>query len=297
MGKRPLVTVFTPTYNRAYTLEALYKSLCNQTHACFEWVIVDDGSTDNTENLCASFLNDERPFSLKYFRQSNAGKHVAINRGVAEAEGTFFFIVDSDDKLTENAIERIQVWAECLPSTEFCGLGFLRATFDNQMIGSTFQGTSLEVNSLQREKFHICGDKAEIYYTDVLRECPFPVFENEKFVPEALVWNRIASKGLKMRWVNEAIYLCEYLEDGLTSHVEKVLSSNWQGYTQYAKEQIAYRQISYLTRFKTVGMYVMRAKRKGIPYTQMVRNLNCGQIEARFAGWCASLVKKSGTSR
>lgn len=88
-------TIFTPTYNRAYTLPALYQSLRNQTCMDFEWVIVDDGSTDNTETVCQGFKQDLFPIS--YFRQQNSGKHVAVNEGVKQAQGEWFFIVDSDD--------------------------------------------------------------------------------------------------------------------------------------------------------------------------------------------------------
>ncbi|MCS2864766.1 glycosyltransferase family 2 protein [Bacteroides thetaiotaomicron] len=101
-----MVTVFTPTYNRAYILNDLYQSLCRQTCRKFEWLIVDDGSTDNTEGLVASWL-DEGKMSLRYIKQPNGGKHRAINKGIQEANGDLFFIVDSDDYLAKNAIERI----------------------------------------------------------------------------------------------------------------------------------------------------------------------------------------------
>lgn len=101
-----MVTVFTPTYNRAYILNNLYQSLCRQSYGDFEWLIVDDGSTDNTEGLIASWL-DESKISLCYIKQPNGGKHRAINRGIQEANGNLFFIVDSDDYLADNAIERI----------------------------------------------------------------------------------------------------------------------------------------------------------------------------------------------
>ena len=97
------ITVFTPTYNRAYTLERLYKSLLNQTSYDFEWLIVDDGSTDNTSELIKSFQNNQL-FDVRYYKQGNGGKHVAINKGVELAEGELFFIVDSDDYLTDDAI-------------------------------------------------------------------------------------------------------------------------------------------------------------------------------------------------
>ena len=104
-----MVTIFTPTYNRAYIIGKLYGSLLEQTDRNFEWLIVDDGSTDNTRELIGSFIREDR-ISIRYFRQENGGKHRAINRGVREAAGELFFIVDSDDQLTPEAVAR-----DCLP--------------------------------------------------------------------------------------------------------------------------------------------------------------------------------------
>ena len=101
-----MITVFTPTYNRAYIIENLYKSLQRQTFKDFEWLVIDDGSTDNTEELFASWTN-EISFPVRYIKQQNGGKHRAINRGVKEANGELFFIVDCDDYLREDAVETI----------------------------------------------------------------------------------------------------------------------------------------------------------------------------------------------
>lgn len=99
-----MITIFTPTYNRAYRLPNLYKSLQEQTCKDFEWLVVDDGSTDNTSKLFEQWQAEENSFPIRYFKQPNGGKHRAINRGVKEAKGELFFIVDSDDTLSSNAI-------------------------------------------------------------------------------------------------------------------------------------------------------------------------------------------------
>ena len=100
------ITVFTPTYNRAHLLPRLYKSLCAQTCKDFEWVIVDDGSVDDTKSIIDGFINDNS-ITIRYFCQENGGKHRAINRGVKEAKGNLFFIADSDDTLPEKSIETV----------------------------------------------------------------------------------------------------------------------------------------------------------------------------------------------
>ena len=109
------VTVFTPTYNRAYILGDLYHSLQRQTCMDFEWLIVDDGSADDTKALVASWQGEENPFPIRYVYQENGGKCRAINRGLKEADGRLFFTVDSDDYLTDDAIEKVIRWDGELP--------------------------------------------------------------------------------------------------------------------------------------------------------------------------------------
>ena len=102
----PLITVFTPAYNRGYIIGKLYESLRRQSFRDFEWLVVDDGSTDDTGTLLAGFIAENK-IPIRYFRQENGGKHRAINRGVREARGELFFIVDSDDHLADDALERV----------------------------------------------------------------------------------------------------------------------------------------------------------------------------------------------
>lgn len=105
-----LITVFTPTYNRAYILNNLYESLKRQTSKSFEWIIVDDGSVDMTESLVNEWLKNDNLFPIKYVKKVNEGKHIAINVGVEQAKGDWFLIVDSDDYLYDDAIEKVIKW-------------------------------------------------------------------------------------------------------------------------------------------------------------------------------------------
>ena len=108
---RPMITVFTPAYNREETLPALYESLAKQTCKDFEWVIVDDASSDGTEGLIRSYIDSkDSSLTVRYYRQEHGGKHRAVNNGVSMADGEYFFIVDSDDRLLPDAIERITAW-------------------------------------------------------------------------------------------------------------------------------------------------------------------------------------------
>ncbi len=214
-----MVTIFTPTYNRAYIIGKLYRSLLEQTDGNFEWLVVDDGSTDNTRELIGSFIQEAK-ISIRYFWQENGGKHRAINRGVREATGELFFIVDSDDQVVPEAVERIVYHYETVRGDKtFAGVCGLKAYFSGEKVGGGADLGILDCNALDyRFKYAIKGDMAEVFRTEILREYPFPEIEGEKFCPEGLVWNRIARK-YKLRYFQEKIYLCDYLPDGLTVQV------------------------------------------------------------------------------
>lgn len=226
-----LITVFTPSYNRAHLLPRLYESLKAQTMQCFEWIIVDDGSTDDTEDVVKEWIQHEEggnnPSTLEginggihYFRQPNGGKHRAINRGVEEAQGELFFIVDSDDTLPENSIKTIyDYWLEIRDDKSFGGVAGYMAHHNGEIIGKGCDKEILDCNSLDlRYRYNVKGDMAEVFRTDVLKEFPFLEIDDERFCPEALVWNRIAQK-YKLRVFHSVIYYRDYLSGGLTDKI------------------------------------------------------------------------------
>lgn len=213
-----LFTVFTPTYNRAHLLGRVFQSLKDQTFRDFEWIIVDDGSTDGTQDIVAQWVK-EADFPIIYFWQPNSGKHVAINRGVARARGEFFVIIDSDDWLAPHALERFLYHWESIPPQArrgYAGVVGLYAYPSGQVVGTRFPAPVLDSNAVEiRTKYRVKGDKFEMYRTEVLKEFPFP--ENlGKFVPEGLVWNRIAKK-YSLRFVNEVLGYKEYQPHGLSA--------------------------------------------------------------------------------
>lgn len=216
------ITVFTPTYNRGYTLPRLYRSLTGQSVRDFEWIIVDDGSVDATESIVQHFIKDGI-LNIRYYRVDNAGKHCAINFGVKRATGELFFIVDSDDWLASNAIECILYHYSSIKSdSSFAGVVGLRAFKNGKRIGGEIGFDIPDCSYIElRYIRQIQGDMAEVFKTDVLRQYAFPEFQREKFCPEALVWNRIGRK-YKMRYFYEKIYFCEYLTDGLTAKITRL---------------------------------------------------------------------------
>lgn len=216
-----LITIFTPTYNRASLLIRLYESLTNLHYTNFEWIIVDDGSTDNTSELIVDFKK-RASFPIHYVFQENAGKHIAINKGVFAAKGELFFIVDSDDRLTPEALSIVEeiYQRECV-NTNLGGLA-LRGCYENGKIVGNSTFSQIICNSIDIRNIHgVKGDLVEIFLTRVMKEFPFPEIKNEKFCPEVLVWNRIAQH-YDLVYVNEPIYVVEYQDGGLTDRIVKI---------------------------------------------------------------------------
>ena len=261
-----MITVFTPTYNRAHLLTRLYESLCQQTYKDFEWIIVDDGSTDQTAKLFgmspqaplrgggqSDDHNSSSPFrglgglqapgqgGIRYIRQANGGKHRAINRGVQEARGELFFIVDSDDLLTEDALQTVvERWAAVRDDVCIGGVCGLDMTPNGTVIGSGLAKGEQISNSLDiRLKYHVTGDLKEVFRTSVLREFPFPEYESEKFCPEALVWNRIAQQ-YNLLYFNLPIYIAEYQKGGLTDRIVRVRMESPMASTTCYQEMVSY---------------------------------------------------------
>ncbi|MFA6057937.1 MAG: glycosyltransferase family 2 protein [Taibaiella sp.] len=237
-----LLTIFTPTYNRAHLLQRVYDSLLAQTVKDFEWVIVDDGSSDNTPELIQQFADEQR-IKIVFEKQINSGKHIAVNRGLQLASGELFLILDSDDELTPDAVIKVTTqWSNLQKVTDFETFGGLVANksyTNGKEIGS---GTSYEIldTTIIDYRFHrkIKGDKLEIFKTQLIKQYPFPV-NGEKFCPEALIWNRIGSK-YKFRFFNDSIYFAEYLPHGLSDRIVTLRKKNPNNAAVYYAELAAY---------------------------------------------------------
>ena len=224
----PFISILTPTYNRGKLLLPLYDSLKNLTFKDFEWLIVDDGSEDDTEQYALSWIAhniENAEFPIRYIKKSNGGKHTAINRGVREANGELILILDSDDTLPSDSLATIaQYYEQCKGYKDCAGVCGLMAHHDGQLIGSGFPKDPMYESALQfryAEKGNVTGDLLEVYKASVMREFPFPEVENEKFCPESLVWNRIANK-YKLFCFNKIVYYRDYLDGGLTSKIVRI---------------------------------------------------------------------------
>ena len=274
------VTVFTPTYNRMHTIGRLYKSLRAQTCRDFEWLVVDDGSTDGTGDLFRQWKQEKTLFPIVYISTPNGGKHRAVNTGVKAARGELFFIVDSDDRLTEDAIEKLLRWEKTLDGEKtgpFAGVAGLKGSDRRTMFGGTFSGEYRDASSLDRPRHHILGDKAEALYTDVLRRFPFPEFDGEKFLTESVVWNRIAHAGYQIRWFNDIIYLCQYRPDGMTRNIDRLYARNMQGYTLFIREYLRFRTTDAGLRKMRIA-YAYRARLGGRTVKEIAVALGTGRL-------------------
>ena len=215
---RFLFTIFTPTYNRAYILPRLYESIRKQTFRDFEWIIVDDGSTDNTRELVESWQRENNDFPIRYFWQPNQHKKVAFNRAVFHARGKYFVVIDDDDELLPDALEQFKRMWETIPAEkldEYAGILSLCLDDYGKIVGSPFpyeplDGTFVEIYF----KYKYEGEKHICLRTDVAKQYPYPE-DIPNYVPDALAYLRMSGK-YKFRCFNTAtrIYHCDIDESG-----------------------------------------------------------------------------------
>ena len=238
MGKENIfITIFTPTYNRGYTIKNLYKSLLKQKEKNFEWLVIDDGSTDNTKQIVHELIK-KNELNLRYLYKNNEGKYKAINDAVEIAKGELFIIVDSDDYLEDNAIEIIKkYYNEIKGNDEFIGVVGLRGNKNGDVYTAYLNEKNcknkyynlkyLDADFIDyRYKYKISVDRAEVCVTKYLKNFKFPEISNEKFMGEGYLWNMIAEANYKFRYFNEVVYITEYLEDGLSHNIKKVLQNS-----------------------------------------------------------------------
>lgn len=238
-----IVSIFTPTYNRQTYLPRLYNSLLTQNDKNFEWIVIDDNSTDDTEKLIHSYIK-EKKIKIIYLKQEHGGKHRAFNKAIQVAHGEMFFIVDSDDYITNDAVSWIRKCStDIMNIPQLAGIVGLKKHINNGKIAGgrpkIDKNSYIDVSNFERGNYNLLGDKAEVYKTEILKKYPFPEFEGEYFVTEAVCWDAIAADGYKLRWYNRVIYYFDYLDTGLTktgANKYEGRMNNFQGYCYYIKQ-------------------------------------------------------------
>jgi glycosyltransferase involved in cell wall biosynthesis len=271
-----LVTVLTATYNRRHTLPRLYESLFHQTRHDFEWLIIDDGSTDGTRELVERWQRECGAFPIRYSWKPNGGKHTALNLGVGLVSGAYCCMVDSDDWLAPHCLQTLIAQWDALPPSsrsQFANVEALCAFEDGTLIGSRFPDDVFDSDnfaiSQQRAKD---ADTKGMYRTEVLREFPFPEPPGTRFVVEALVWNRVAQK-YRTRFVNVVVAYNEYRADGLSQRTTRSRirdsTSSLQCYTEILQMP---RPLPTRTKIRSAANYTRLSLHQRIGLLALLRN-------------------------
>lgn len=237
------LTIHTATYNRAYILGKAYESLLAQTCKDFEWIITDDGSTDNTEVLVQDWMSKDNGFPIVYNKLSHVGIPRALNSGVERASTEWFMMLDSDDHILPNTVELVLKWLDEIKNEDHIGgIGFAKS-FPNgdymkpqePLIDVTLG--YVDATHIERSKYNLDMDMCEVHRTSLFRKYPFQVYPTEKYAPERLPFYELAFAGWKLRWRKTKLYVCDYLPDGQTRD-NRIVKNNPMGYAMYYNQNL-----------------------------------------------------------
>jgi glycosyltransferase involved in cell wall biosynthesis len=230
MSYRYTFTVFTPTFNRAQTLSRVYESLLVQTFRDFEWLVIDDGSTDGTKQLVQSWQANSS-FPIRYVYQQNQGKPAACNLAALEAQGEFLLTLDSDDACVPQALERFKYHWDNIPADQkdkFSAVTVLCQDQNGNLVGNKYPRDVMDSDSIEIQfKYGVKGEKWGFQRTDVLKEFLFPTVPNAKFIAESIVWLAVSRK-FKTRFVNEILRIY-HIDDGAVDHLSILTPSAMYG--------------------------------------------------------------------
>ena len=236
----PILTVFTPTYNRAYTLHLCYESLKKQTCKDFIWLIIDDGSTDATKELVDSWTLENK-VEIRYYYQENQGMHGAHNTAYEKIDTELNVCIDSDDYMPDDAVEKIVSFWKLHGSHKVSGIVGLDASREGEIIG-TRMPDNLETTTLSElyGKHKVKGDKKLVYRTELTRNTPpYPLFPGEKYCPLSYKYILIDQQ-FPLLVMNEILCHVEYLADGSSMNMIKQYKKNPRGFSFFRKVAMKY---------------------------------------------------------
>lgn len=248
-----MITILTPTYNRANFLKSLFDSLCSQTLFDFEWLIIDDGSTDDTSEIVKTFKTDK--FPILYYYKKNGGKHTAMNFSHPYINGDLLFIVDSDDVLTNDAIETItKDWLRFGKNDKIAMLSYTIKQSNGELISQGKVGEFYIDNDINyRVNKNVSGDRCEVVRSSVFKSFSMPTFEGERFMGEGWLWKKIALK-YDTVYFDKAIYIAEYLPGGLSKSGRLFRMNNPYGMMENCKGFMI-PQVCWKVRLKEVLLF------------------------------------------
>lgn len=237
MDNNLAITVITPTFNRSYTLNKAYESLCNQSCPNFLWLIVDDGSTDETEDLIKEWKKEKR-INIKYIKKNNGGKASALNVAFDNLTTPYCVCLDSDDYFTDTAIlDALEILEEEKDNNKCCGLLALHIMPDGTYFGG--KGFDHSIKYITVPEIQLNTEYARFYKTSALEGIRFPEFEGEKFVSPIFIDYLLAEK-YSFRVAHKNFCICEYMPDGLTRNKRAVIKKNPKGYTAVKRYSFLY---------------------------------------------------------
>lgn len=262
-----LITVFTPTYNRKNCIEHCYRSLQRQSSHNFEWLIIDDGSTDGTEELIKRWQCEEKRFPIRYVYKENGGLHTGYNRGIEEARTELFMCIDSDDWLPDRAIENAEkIWAS-IDHSKYVGIMGIDRYENGDCVGGMFPEDVKEMFLYEKlTKYCIPGDKKMIHRTELLkRVAPMPSFPGEKFFNPSYLMYQLDQFG-KHYITNECFCIVDYQPDGMSSNMYKQYRNSPRSYAETRKLYLSFPEQTLAFRFRQYIHYTsscILAKRLG----------------------------------
>ena len=249
------LTVFTPSYNRAYTLHKCYESLLRQTSKDFTWLIIDDGSSDNTKELVDSWINENK-IEINYIYQENQGMHGAHNTAYKNIKTELNVCIDSDDYMPDDAVEKIINFWNKNKRSDLAGIMALDAYTDGKVIGNKFPNELKESTYFDiYNKYGLKGDKKLIYRSELTSHYPYPIFEGEKYVSLAYKYAKLDSK-YKLALMNEVVCNVEYMEDGSSLNMLKQYRRNPKGFAFIRIDNMKNPKASSKFKFKECIHYV-----------------------------------------
>ncbi len=233
----PLLTVFTPAYNRAHTIRRTYESLCRQTCHDFEWLIIDDGSTDDTRVLVQSFI-DEGRIPIRYIYQENQGMHGAHNTAYDNITTELNTCIDSDDWMPDNAVQLIKDFWEKNRCDDLAGIIALDQNEKGEVIGQPFPETLGETTLQDYYLNGGKGDKKLVYRTDVIKKYPpYPLFEGERYVGLAYKYMLI-DRDYTLAVLNKPLVTVEYQQDGSSYNMYRQYWNNPRGFAFFRRTEM-----------------------------------------------------------
>lgn len=234
----PTLTIFTPTYNRAHTICRTYDSLCRQTCHDFEWLVIDDGSTDNTHKLVEGWIAAGK-IPIRYIYQQNQGMHGAHNTAYKNICTELNVCIDSDDWMPNDAVEKIVHFWQQKGMNRYAGFIGLDVREDGSVIGASLPTNTEETTLSNYYEKGGSGDKKVVYRTDIIKQYPeYPLFEGERYVGLAYKYMLI-DQDYKLLTLNEPLCVVEYQELGSSFSMYQQYWSNPNGFAFFRKTEMA----------------------------------------------------------